>query len=40
MQDYFRSIVYSIVAVILIGLVPCPVLGQVPIKKQLTEGDY
>lgn len=40
MLDYFRSIVYSIIAVTLIGLVPCPVLGQVPIKKQLTEGDY
>lgn len=40
MQDYFRSIVYSIIAVTLIGLVPCPVLGQVPIKKQLTKGDY
>lgn len=40
MRRYFLSIVYGITLLILIGLVPCPVMGQVPAKKQLTEADY
>jgi dipeptidyl aminopeptidase/acylaminoacyl peptidase len=31
---------YGVLTIILVGLVPCPVMGQVPTKKQLTEADY
>ncbi|WP_395047876.1 S9 family peptidase [Flavobacterium sp.] len=31
---------YGVIAIILVGLVPCPVMGQVLAKKHLTEADY
>ena len=31
---------YGVIAIILVGLVPCPVMGQVLTKKHLTEADY
>ncbi len=40
MKHSFLSIVYGIVAIMLIGLVPCPALGQGLTPKPLTEADY
>ncbi|TDE29295.1 S9 family peptidase [Flavobacterium ranwuense] len=40
MKLSFLPIVYGVITIILIGLVPCPVIGQVLTKKQLTEADY
>jgi dipeptidyl aminopeptidase/acylaminoacyl peptidase len=40
MRNSFLSLVYGIVAILLIGVVPCPVMGQALAKKQLTEADY
>lgn len=40
MSPTFLLIVFRILIVMLIGLVPCPVMGQVLAKKQLTEADY
>lgn len=31
---------YGVIAIILVGLVPCPVMGQVLTKKHVTEADY
>lgn len=31
---------YGVIAILLVGLVPCPVMGQVLTKKHLTEADY
>ena len=40
MRHSFLSMVYGIVGVLLIGVVPCPVMGQELAKKQLIEADY
>ena len=40
MKSSFFSAVYGIIAITLIGLVPCPVLGQALSQKPLTEADY
>lgn len=40
MRYSFLSGIYGIVAVMLAGMVPCPVMGQTFAKKQLTEADY
>jgi dipeptidyl aminopeptidase/acylaminoacyl peptidase len=40
MRKSFLSLVYGIVAILLIGVVPCPVMGQALAKKQLMEADY
>ena len=40
MKFSFLPIVYGVITIILIGLVPCPAVGQVLTKKQLTEADY
>lgn len=40
MKSSFLSAVYCIIAITLIGLVPCPVLGQALSQKPLTEADY
>ncbi|MBM6499677.1 S9 family peptidase [Flavobacterium macrobrachii] len=31
---------YGVIAILLVGLVPCPVMGQVLTKKHVTEADY
>lgn len=40
MKFSFLPIVYGVITIILIGLVPCSVMGQVLTKKKLTEADY
>jgi dipeptidyl aminopeptidase/acylaminoacyl peptidase len=40
MRNCFLSMAYGIIAVVLIGLASCPVMGQALPKKQLTEADY
>ena len=40
MKLSFLPIVYGAIAIIIIALVPCPVMGQVLTKKQLNEADY
>ena len=40
MKFSFLPIVYGVITIILIGLAPCPAVGQVLTKKQLTEADY
>lgn len=40
MKLSFLPIAYGVLAIFLIGLVPCPAMGQVLTKKSLTEADY
>ena len=40
MKLSFLPTFYGVISIILVGLVPCPVLGQVLTKKHLTEADY
>jgi dipeptidyl aminopeptidase/acylaminoacyl peptidase len=40
MKDSFLAVGCGIIALALTGLVSCPVLGQAPVQKQLTEADY
>ena len=40
MRYSFSSMFYGIVAVLIIGVPPCPVMGQELAKKQLLEADY
>lgn len=40
MRVSFLPTFYGVVAMILVGLVPCPVMGQVLTKKHVTEADY
>lgn len=40
MRASFLPTFYGLVAILLVGLVPCPVMGQVLTKKHLTEADY
>ena len=40
MRVSFLPTFYGVIAMILVGLVPCPVMGQVLTKKHLTEADY
>jgi dipeptidyl aminopeptidase/acylaminoacyl peptidase len=40
MKFSFLPTFYGVIAMILVGLVPCPVMGQVLTKKHLTEADY
>ncbi len=40
MRASFLPAIYSVVTIILVGLVPCPILGQVLTKKHLTQADY
>ncbi|MGQ7944148.1 S9 family peptidase [Flavobacterium sp. WC2509] len=40
MKGSFLSAVYGIIVITLSGLVCCPVMGQVPTQKRLTEADY
>ena len=40
MRVPFLPTFYGVITMILVGLVPCPVMGQVLTKKHLTEADY
>ena len=40
MRVSFLPTFYGVIAMILVGLVPCPVMGQVLTKKHLTKADY
>ena len=40
MKLLFLPNVYGAIAIFIFGLVPCPAMGQVLAKKQLTEADY
>lgn len=40
MKLSFLPTFYGVIAIILVGLVPCPVMGQVLTKKHVTEADY
>ncbi|MBG6062903.1 dipeptidyl aminopeptidase/acylaminoacyl peptidase [Flavobacterium sp. CG_9.1] len=40
MKFSFLSTFYGAIALILVGLVPCPVMGQALTKKNVTEADY
>ncbi|MBN8642891.1 S9 family peptidase [Flavobacterium soli] len=40
MRAPFFPTFYGVIAIILVGLVPCPVMGQVLTKKHVTEADY
>ena len=40
MKTSFLPVIYGVITIILIGLVPCSVKGQVLTKRQLTETDY
>ncbi len=40
MRASFLPTFYGVIAIILVGLVPCPVMGQVLTKKHVTEADY
>ena len=40
MRASFLPTFYGLVTIILVGLVPCPAMGQVLTKKHLTEDDY
>jgi dipeptidyl aminopeptidase/acylaminoacyl peptidase len=40
MKLSFLPMLCGVITTILIGLVPCPAMGQLPTKKQLTEADY
>jgi dipeptidyl aminopeptidase/acylaminoacyl peptidase len=40
MRVSFLPTFYGVIAMILVGLVPCPVMGQVLTKKHVTEADY
>lgn len=40
MKTSFLPVIYGLITIILIGLVPCSVKGQVLTKRQLTETDY
>lgn len=40
MKFTYLPTIYGVIAIILVGLVPCPVMGQVLTKKHLTEADY
>ncbi len=40
MRSSFFPMLYGVIAIILVGLVPCPAMGQVLTKKQITKADY
>lgn len=40
MKFFYLPTFYGVIAIILVGLVPCPVMGQVLTKKHVTEADY
>jgi dipeptidyl aminopeptidase/acylaminoacyl peptidase len=40
MRVPFLPTFYGVITILVVGLVPCPVMGQVLTKKHLTEADY